>query len=72
MYPGVISSNIPLELYQLNIKNTFVNGVLDEKIYIEQSPGFVTQEECVKFCRLKRSLYDLNRLRELDLDALHH
>ena len=29
-------------LYQLNIENVFLYGILDEKVYIEQPPGFVT------------------------------
>jgi len=32
-------------LYQLNVKNVFLNEYLQEKIYMEQSSKFVAQEE---------------------------
>ena len=59
-------------LHQLDIKNAFLNGILDEKVYMEQPPGFVAQGECAKkVYRLKKSLYGLNSFRESDLSILH-
>ena len=31
-------------LYQLNTKNAFFHGDLEDEVYIEQPPGFVAQE----------------------------
>jgi len=48
-------------LHQLDIKSVFLNDILAEKVYMKQSPGFVAQRECVKVCRLKKSLYSLKQ-----------
>lgn len=48
-------------LNQLDTKNVFLHGNLNEEIYMEQSPGFVTQGECGKVCHLKKYLYGLKQ-----------
>jgi len=47
-------------LCQLDIKNVFLNGILDESLYREPL-GFIAQGESTKVCRLKKSLYDLKQ-----------
>jgi len=40
----------------------FINGDLQEKIYMEQPPGFVTQGESFGLaCYLRKSLYGLKQ-----------
>lgn len=46
-------------LHQLDIKNAFLHGDLQEDVYIEQPPGFVAQREKGRVCRLRKTLYDL-------------
>lgn len=48
-------------IYQLNIKNVFLHGELQEDIYLEQSSSFVAQEESILVYKLLRSLYDLKQ-----------
>ena len=50
-----------LELYQMNVNTTFLNGELDEEIYMEQPVGFIIQDQEHKVCRLLKSIYDLKQ-----------
>ena len=54
-----IVTNLDLELYQMDVKIAFLNGELDEKIYMDQPIGFVTKGQEHKVCKLKRSIYVL-------------
>ena len=35
------SAHRGFKLYQMDVKSAFLNGILDEKVYIEQPKGFV-------------------------------
>ncbi|XP_027905827.1 uncharacterized protein LOC114165383 [Vigna unguiculata] len=49
-------------IYQLDFKSAFLNGVLEEEIYIEQPPGFVVKGQEAKVLRLKKALYGLKQV----------
>jgi hypothetical protein len=48
-------------LHQLDIKNAFLNGDLEEKVYIEIPLGLETSSNYNKVCKLKKSLYELKQ-----------
>nr|KAJ0197017.1 hypothetical protein LSAT_V11C700348640 [Lactuca sativa] len=48
-------------IHQMDVKTTFLNGDLDEEIYMKQPEGFVMPENEHKVCKLKKSLYGLKQ-----------
>uniref|UniRef100_A0A2N9G9I0 Integrase catalytic domain-containing protein n=1 Tax=Fagus sylvatica TaxID=28930 RepID=A0A2N9G9I0_FAGSY len=50
-----------LELFQMDVKTAFLNGELDEEIYMAQPAGFEAKGHERKVCRLKRSIYGLKQ-----------
>ena len=56
-----IVANLNLELYQMDVKMTFLNGELDEEIYMDQPQSFVAKGQERKVCKLKRSIYGLKQ-----------
>ena len=50
-----------LEVHQMDVKNAFLNGDLDEEIYMKQPEGFIFPGPEKKVCRLVKSLYGLNQ-----------
>ncbi|RVW30387.1 Copia protein [Vitis vinifera] len=53
-----IVAHFDLELHQMDVKTTFLNGDLDEDVYMEQPTGFtkVGKEDLV--CKFNKSIYD--------------
>ena len=48
-----IVANLNLELYQIDAKTNFLNGELDEEIYMDQPASFVAKGQEHKVCKLK-------------------
>ena len=50
-----------LKIHQMDVKTAFLNGDLDEEIYMEQPEGFAVPGQEKKVCRLVKSLYGLKQ-----------
>ncbi|GJW17453.1 retrotransposon protein, putative, ty1-copia subclass [Tanacetum coccineum] len=49
------------EIWQIDVKTAFLNGYLDEDIYMVQPKGFVDPNHPRKVCKLQRSIYGLKQ-----------
>jgi len=45
----------------VDVKTTFLNGVIEEEVYIEQPQGFVIYGRESHVCKLKKALYGLKQ-----------
>lgn len=50
-----------LELHQMDVKTAFLNGDLEENIYMAQPKGFVVEGKEHMGCHLKKSIYGLKQ-----------
>jgi hypothetical protein len=50
-----------IKVYQMDIKSAFLNGELEEKVYIEQPKGFQLLENTDYVCKLKNALYGIKQ-----------
>jgi len=48
-----------IKVYQMDGKYAFLNGVMEEKVYIEQPKGFTLAKDKEFLCKLKNALYGL-------------
>ena len=53
------ASSKRIKVYQMDVKSTFLNGDLEEEVYIEQLYGFILTDKEYYVCRLKKALYGL-------------
>ena len=49
------------KVYQMDVKSTFLNGVLKEEVYVEKPPRYEIEGQEHKVCKLKKALYGLKQ-----------
>ena len=63
------------KVYQMDVKSAFLNGKLEEEVYIEWSEGFWLSGEKDYVCKLKKAIYGIKqapRARYVKLDKYLH
>ncbi|GJZ86502.1 copia protein [Tanacetum coccineum] len=59
-----------MTIYQMDVKTTFLNGKLNEEVYVSQPEGFVDPEDPTHVYRLKKALYSLKQApRKFGMDS---
>ena len=56
-----LMAHYDLELHQMDVKTAFLNGDLDENIYMAQPKGFIVRGKEHMGCCLKKSIYGLKQ-----------
>ena len=54
-------ANLDWSLHQFDIKNTFLNGDLEEEVHMDIPTELETTSNFNKVCKLRKSLYDLKK-----------
>ena len=56
-----LACHLKFKLYQMDVKNTFLNGILKEDVYVAQPKGFIDPHFPDHVLYLKKALYGLKQ-----------
>ena len=56
-----IATHYDYEIWKMDVKTAFLNGNLEEEIYMMQLEGFIAKDQEHMVCKLKRSFYGLKQ-----------
>ena len=54
-----VAAHYDYEIWQMDVKTTFLKGNLEEEIYMMQPESFIANNQEHMVCKLKRSIYGL-------------
>ena len=56
-----LASMMNYDLHQMDVNTSFLNGVIEEEVYIKQLQGFEVEDRLNHVCKLKKALYGLKQ-----------
>ena len=60
------------KVYQMDVKSAFLNGILEEEVYIKQHKGFFDPRKSGMVCKLHKKLYWLKQAPRAWYERLHN
>jgi hypothetical protein len=58
---SAIAAYFDYEIWQMDVRTAFLNGNIEEELYMVQQEGFVDPKDANKVCKLQRSIYGLKQ-----------
>ena len=56
-----IANQLDMEVHQMDVKTAFLNGDLDNEIFMKQPEGYTDKKQPDKVCKLRKSIYGLKQ-----------
>ena len=56
-----LDSMMKWDLHKMDVNTTFLNGMIEEEVYIKQPQGFEVEDKVTHVCKLKKALYGLKK-----------
>ena len=56
-----LAAKMKWKLHQMDVKTTFLNGIIEEEVSIDQPQGFEVEDPSTHVCKLKKALYGLKQ-----------
>jgi hypothetical protein len=65
-----LASVLGWKLYQMDVKTTFLNGKIEQEVFVEQPDGFVLHNKGTHVCKLRKALYGLKQAPRVCYDRI--
>jgi hypothetical protein len=65
-----LASVLGWKLHQMDVKTTFLNGNIEQEVFVEQPDGFVLHNKGSHVCKLRKALYGLKQAHRVWYDRI--